>query len=244
LHRILPLALSLLAAPVFAETPATLLRLAEPAGLARLVRPAETRDAPLVVMLPDSLGEDGRSEPYVDSLLARGIASLVLGLGEALDAPAAPTDPAASPAAIAPALAWAAAAGIAPARLGVLGFGSGGRAALAGAGDHPAAALYPRCEGLAVAATKALILQGAAAAEACDALALPEDVALRFVPGAGHGWDANGAIWPTPGPMLPDPAGGPRLRATMDLQATLFAAEQVAEWFEEILFGHAQRAHR
>jgi dienelactone hydrolase len=242
MKRLVPIVFALLAAPALAETPATLLRVAEPAGLARLVRPAEPRHAPLVVMLPDSLGEDGRSDPYVDSLLARGIASLVLGLGEDKDAAVAPTDPAADRAAIAPAVAWAAAEGIVPARIGVLGFGLGGRAALAG--DLPAAALYPRCEGLAVAATKALILQGAAATEACDTLALPEGVALRLLPGTGHGWDANGAIWPAPGPMLPDPAGGPRLRATMDLQATLFAAEQVAEWFEEILFGHAQRANR
>jgi dienelactone hydrolase len=242
MNRSILAALCLFAAPAFAETPATLLRLAEPAGLRRLVRPTEPSDAPLVVMLPDALGEDGRSDPYVDSLLARGIASLVLGLGDDKDVAVASTDPAADAAAIAPASAWAAEAGIATSRIGVLGFGLGGRAALAA--DLPAAALYPRCAALAVTATPALILQGAAAAEGCDALALPEDAALRLVPDAGHGWDANGAIWPTPGPMIPDPAGGPRLRATMDPRATLFAAEAVADWFEEILFGHVLRARR
>jgi dienelactone hydrolase len=239
------IALSLLCgtAALAQELPADLHRLPEPAGVARLVRPADRQAPPLVILLPDALGEDGRSEPYVDSLLSRGIATLVLGLGEGQDGAVAATEPAAAPGAVAPALAWAADHGFPPAHVGVMGFGLGGRAALAAAA-HAAVALYPRCRGLDAKPGRALVLQGAMAAEDCDAHALPEGVVLHSVPGAFHGWDTPGAIWPTPGPMVPDPAGGPRLRAVADLAATLVAAESVADWFEEILIGHAQRAGR
>jgi dienelactone hydrolase len=239
-------ALSLLCgtAALAQELPADLHRLPEPAGLARLVRPGGSQAPPLVILLPDALGEDGRSEPYVDSLLSRGIAALVLGLGEGQDGFVSATEPAATPAAVAPALAWAAEHGFAPAKIGVMGFGLGGRAALAAAPAHAAVALYPRCPGLDAKPGRALVLQGAMATEGCDAQALPEGVVLHSLPGAFHGWDTPGAIWPTPGPMVPDPAGGPRLRAVTDLAATLTAAESVADWFEDILFEHAQRAGR
>jgi dienelactone hydrolase len=220
-----------LAGPATAERPAALHRLPEPAGLARLVLPEGTVWGGLVILLPDALGEDGRSEPYVDSLLARGIATLALGLGQ--DQAAGPAeDPAATPQAARTAIDWAETAGFAPSRIGLLGFGLGGRAALAAAGGLPAVALYPGCPGLALPGSPALVLVGEAAAAGCAALPVPPGVTLRLIPGAGHGWDAPGAMWPSPGPLLPDPAGGPRLRASADHAVTLLAAEAAADWFE------------
>lgn len=239
------LPLLLLAVPAAAgETPAELIRLAEPAGMARLVRPAGAVAPPLVVVLPDSLGEDGRSESYVDSLLARGIATLVLGLGGEREDETIRVEPAALPAALAPALAWARDAGFAPGAIGMLGFGLGGRAALAGAGAMPAVALYPGCGTLPVPAGPALVLLGADAAAGCGEVVATAGLALRLIPGAGHAWDAPGAIWPSPGPLLPDPAGGGLLRSRRDLSVTLMAAEAVADWFDSALFPGARRAAR
>jgi dienelactone hydrolase len=154
----------------------------------------------------------------VDSLLARGIAKLTLGLGDNLESPTAPVEPAAAPAAT-----------------GVLGFGLGGRAALTGAEGVPAAALYPGCAGLPDASGTVLILQGDAACPTAP-MASPR---LLLIPGAGHAWDAPGALWPSPGPLLPDPAGGPRLGARADHAVTLLAAEAIADWFEQRLVGAA-----
>jgi len=234
--------LGLLSAPAAAEEPAGVpTQLPQPAGIARLVVPRDAPDAPLVVILPDALGDDGRAEPYVASLLARGIATLLLGLGEDRDGPGPADDPAASPEALTVVRDWAIDTAHPHARIGVLGFGLGARAALAAAIVEPVAALYPRCVGLPVPmARRALILQGEASAEGCDVLDLPDGVALRMLPGAGHGWDVPGAIWPSPGPLLPDPAGGARLLAVMELQATLRAAERVADWFEDLLIGEAR----
>lgn len=206
------------------ETPAALVRLAEPAGLARLVRPQGQDAVPLVVILPDALGDDGRAEPYVDSLLARGIATLALGLDDTQDASAA--------AALAPALRWAEQAGFAPAGIGVLGFGLGGRAALASGTERPVLALYPGCTALPEPAGPALVLQGTEAAAGCGEVIAAAGMTLRLIPGAGHGWDAPGALWPSPGPLLPDPAGGARLRAQADHAVTLHAAETAADWFQ------------
>ena len=232
----LPLALALLASPAVAEVAGEIEHLPQPAGLGRLVRPDGRADAPLVVVLPDALGEDGRSEQYVDSLLARGIATLVLGLGEDLDSRPAALDPSAAPQAIAPVLAWAEEAGFPPGRTGILGFGLGGRAALLGSAGLPAAAIYPGCTGLSLPAHgPALVLQGDASAAGCDALPSRPGLSLHLVKGAGHGWDVPGAIWPSPGPLLPDPAGGERLRAVNDLHATLEAVEAVSAWFGEQL---------
>jgi dienelactone hydrolase len=248
--RHLALLLLLAAAPAAAETPAELHRLAAPAGLGKLIRPDGVANPPLVVMLPDALGEDGRSEPYVGSLLARGIASLVLGLGADTEIGGPDTDPAADPAAVPPVLGWAAEAGFDAGRIGLMGFGLGGRAALAAAdaaAPMTAAALYPGCAALPVpAAAPALVLQGADAAAGCEALDGASRLTVRLLGGAGHGWDAPGAIWPTPGPVLPDPAmpGGPRLRARADLAVTLEAAETIAEWFEQRLSPDRMRAAR
>lgn len=210
--------------PAAAELPAALIRLAEPAGLGRLVRPQRHDFVPLVVILPDALGDDGRAEPYVDSLLARGIATLALGLDDTQDASAA--------AALVPALHWARAAGFGPGAIGVLGFGRGGRAALASGAGLPALALYPGCGTLPEALGPALVLQGADAAARCGEVIAPVGMTLQLIPGAGHGWDAPGALWPSPGPLLPDPAGGARLQAHADHAVTLHAAETAADWFQ------------
>ena len=230
--------------PALAATPEELPRLPAPIGTARLVKPVGVADPPLVIMLPDALGEDGRSETYVGSLLARGIASLVLGLDEDLDANPAPVDPAASPAAVPVALAWARASGFMPEATGVLGFGLGGRAALAGAGGLPTVALYPGCAALPEPSGPALVLQGGDAAASCGDIVASAGMALRLIPGAGHAWDAPGAIWPSPGPVLPDPAGGGLLRSRTDHDVTLQAAEAVADWFEATLLAGARRAAR
>jgi len=230
-----------LAGPALAERPAALHQLPDPAGLARLVRP-EAAAAPLVILLPDALGEDGRAEPYVDSLLARGIATLSLGIGADPDTARQSTEPAASAAALAVALDWARGAGFDPAATGVLGFGLGGRAALAG--GVPAVALYPGCANLPAPAGPALVLQGEEAAAACGEVVASAGMALRLLPGAGHGWDAPGAIWPSPGPLLPDPAGGPRRQARADHAVTLLAAEAAADWFEAMLAPAARSAAR
>jgi dienelactone hydrolase len=215
-----------------APPPEQLLPLAEPAGVARWLdtdRPAP--GAPLVIILPDALGEDGRSEPYVDALVARGIASLVLGLAEAGDLPGEGTPSRASPAALAVALAWAETAP--RERIGLLGFGSGARGALGGAGGRPTVALYPRCPGLPAVTGPTLILQGARDAEGCG-----EEVTR--LPGAAHGWDAPGTLWPGTGPMLPDPAEpARRRRAEPDADATRRAADLAAEWLAARLGGNA-----
>ncbi len=236
-----------LAGPLPAERPAELVRLPEPAGLGRLVLPHPGGTAPLVILLPDAVGEDGRAEPYAEALAARGIASVTIGLGEDRDRPdTSPVDPASRPEAAQAALIWAEAAGFHPSRLALLGFGAGARAALAGAEAVPVVALYPGCRGLGFAPlAQALVLHGAEAPDvgACDALARPAGVTIRAMAGLGHGWDVPGALWPAPGPKLPDPAGGPRIQARMDLGGTLAAAELVADHLEAA-FGGLQEASR
>jgi dienelactone hydrolase len=246
LRRLLALPLLLAAATATAqERPVDFVRMAEPAGLGRLLRPQGEGAAPLAIILPDSIGEDGRAELYAESLAARGIASLVLGLGEDRDHAPAPVDPAAHADAVPAALAWAEEAGFAATGIGVMGFGLGGRAALAAARARPAAALYPRCVDLALPGEgPALVLQGADVAEVCDALPAWPSRSLRLLPGAGHAWDAPGAIWPSPGPVLPDPAGGTPLRSRYDAEATRAAAEIIADWFEQRLFPAARSAAR
>lgn len=221
--------------PVAAERLAELVRLPAPAGLARLLLPpAPPEHVPLVILLPDAVGEDGRAEPYAEALSWRGIASLTLGLAEDADAPDAPaTEPASTPAAGQAALRWAAGSGFA--RIGLLGFGAGGRAALAEAGGHPVAALYPGCHGLAPApGATGLLVVGAEApdAAACVGLRLPQGLVLHVLP-AGHGWDVPGTR--PGGALLPDPAGGPRLRAEFDPALAAFVAEGIAARFEAAL---------
>lgn len=230
-----------LSLPALAQSPypaaATLHALPAPAGTARLVMPGPARAlAGLVILLPDALGEEGRSEPYVAALEAQGIASLVLGLDNDPDAALAPADPAASAAALAVARSWVAAAlpELVPAgRIGVLGFGAGGRAALAAPEAGPTVALYPGCRGLDVSPGRpVLLLHGALApdASACNALAAPPAAAIRRMPGLGHAWDARQSAL-SGADRLPDPAGGGRIPARPDAAGADHAAHVAAEWF-------------
>jgi dienelactone hydrolase len=218
------------------ETPWQAHRLPPPIGTALLLAP-QGAAPPLVILVPDALGADGRHEPYADSLLARGIATLLLGLGEEVDPAAlsAAEDPASRPEAVALARGWARDAGFA--RIGLLGWGAGGRAVLAEAAGLPAAALYPGCAGLALPADgTVLLLHGRDAPGAGDCAAIPPRPALDLrALEAGHGWDIPGAIWPSRGPRVRDPAGSGFIPAATDPAVTLLAAEALAAWFEERL---------
>jgi hypothetical protein len=120
----------LAAAPALAQ-PTALVRLPPPAGVGQLLL-AEGVAPPLVIVMPDALGTDRREDAYRDALWLRGIARLLLGLGEDREVPVTPVEPAASPGAAGAAIAWARAEGFGA--IGLLGFGLGGRAALAALG--------------------------------------------------------------------------------------------------------------
>jgi dienelactone hydrolase len=208
--------------------------LPDPAGPARLVQPGEgLHPRPLVILLPDALGEEGRSEAYVEALFARGITSLVLGLGPRNEVGSANEDPAATAEAAKQAAAWArgAAPMPAPSAIGLIGFGLGGRAALA-AGQGPAVALDPGCAGLALPDwAPVLVVHGQEARDAatCRSMAEPPNATILGLAGVGHGWDLPLALAPG-GALLPDPAGEGRIRAMPEPAATRKVAELVADW--------------
>ena len=106
--------------------------------------------------------------------------------------------------------------------------------------------LYPGCTALPLPeAGPVLVLQGDDAGAGCSGLPARAGLTLRLLVGAGHAWDAPGAIWPSPGPVLPDPADpSARLRARADLNATLVAAEALADWFEKALLARQESAIR
>lgn len=226
----------LLAQPALSETSVEIVSLFEPAGMARLLRPAGVPHPPLVILLPETLGDDGRGEAYEDSLLARGIATLTLGLGDGDDVTGAGLDRAVGRDGQAAARSWALESGFAHTNIGFIGFGLAGRRALAEADGAPVAALYPRCRDLAVSqAGPVLILQGALDALGCDALSGVLGSSLHLLPRAGHGWDVPAGSAPGAGALLPDPAGPGRLHAVFDLETTGIAAQILAEWFAERL---------
>jgi hypothetical protein len=213
-----------------------IVELVGPVGVARLSlpdRPAPGR--PVVVLVPDAPGADGRADVYVDTLLARGIATLELGLGPDTEWLADPTGPQAREA-LSTAIEFLVLDGHLPSRIGLLGFGLGGRAALAHAGPQPVAALYACCVGLPThGADRALVLQGGRDLAGCDALPRGGRLDLQVIPDAGHGWDIPGAYTATPAMLVPDPAGGPRLRAAPDLHAMVTAADVAVGWLERCL---------
>lgn len=124
----------LAAAPALAQ-PTVLLRLAPPAGVGQLLLP-DGAAPPLVILLPDALGSDRREDAYRDALWVRGVATLLLGLGEDREIPEEAVEPAARPEAARAAIAYARAAGFGA--IGLLGFGLGGRAGGAGVGRRGA----------------------------------------------------------------------------------------------------------
>lgn len=193
--------------------------------------------APAVLILPDTLGPDRRADPYVQALNAAGLITLEVDLE---------------------AIAEAAGLGLAeasllvlrelardprvePGRIGVLGFGAGGRAALQAEGvQAPIAALYPGCAGIAPrAAGSTLILHGAAdAANApadCARLAEAMRGSTRVeIAGAGYAWDrpSHGAEGPS---LLPRPDGAGRIFATPHPQFWEQSVTAVSAWMVRAL---------
>jgi hypothetical protein len=190
--------------------------------------------APLVILLPDATGDEGRAEPYVDALSAHGIASLVLGFEEWEEAPRASVAPAPSRADEDLARSWA--GGEMPALAGrgvaLIGFGAAARVVL-GTRDAPVVALDPGCLGLAVPARSApaLLVHGLAAPDARDCAALDGIAGLERLAmhGVTHGWDLP-LVGAPGGALLPDPANGGRRRSRPDPVATAAAADAVAAW--------------
>jgi dienelactone hydrolase len=213
-------------------------QLPAPAGTAQLVLPAEGHaPAPLVLVMPDALGEEGRAEAYVVALAARGIATLVVGLDGDPELPQPPRDRASEAAVVAVAQAWALGqAGLrAEGRIGVLGFGAGARGALAAPAAGPTVALYPGCAGLELPTWRpVLVLQGddAPDAPACAALEEPPAASIQALRGAGHAWDARPGAEGR-GDRIPAPDGEGRVLAKPDAQATARAAVLVAGWFTQ-----------
>ncbi|WP_338664739.1 hypothetical protein VQH23_06100 [Pararoseomonas sp. SCSIO 73927] len=182
---------------------------------------------PVVLILPDQLGADGRERPYAERLLEGGIAVLTVEM-EGTEAAALLRN---SP--------WLRdiVRRIAPGRLdgsriGLLGFGGGGRAALSAPADLPVAALYPSCAGLTSLGrtAPALVLHPDDPAEtvACRHLAPLAEV----LEGAAHGWDHGQGPWANTTSMMPHPDGsGARIPARGDHWATEEAAGRVLRHF-------------
>lgn len=147
------------------------------------------RDLPVVFLLPDDAWDVRRAWPYLDHLSLLGVTVVELwpeqedqriGLPEARAAIASATEE----------------LGLNPSRVALLGFGTGGRLALALAGpDLPAVALYPVCHGAAAPNPGARVMvlhpDDPAEARACAALTdgRPGARSARASVGAGHGWD-------------------------------------------------------
>ncbi len=193
--------------------------------------PAGDRSAdPVVFVLPDDVWDERRAWPYLDRLSLRGATTVEvftdddrhLTLQEARAAVSATVE----------------ALGLDPSRVGLLGFGSGGRLALALAGpDNSAVALYPICAGAAPPdpRARALVLHSDDAAEASACAALvhgrPAAHSSRAAAGAGHGWDVAGERSDgrtlLPDPNAPDDLAR-RLPARPDAWVTFRAARAVA----------------
>ncbi|BDG73538.1 hypothetical protein [Roseomonas fluvialis] len=198
--------------------------------------------APLVVLLPDATGELGRSEPYVDALSRRGLASLVLGIEDQGEGSRPSTRPPPGTDALEAAREWAESQiQLSGSRIAVIGFGAGARVAMTVI-DAPVVALDPGCGGLALPdlRRRTLLVHGLAApdAAACAALDGARGVERLPLPGIGHGWDVPVVAAPG-GALLPDPSGNGRRRATPDPIATAAVAEVVADWIVAALLGTA-----
>jgi dienelactone hydrolase len=194
---------------------------------------------PAVVVLPDALGPDGRADAYVVALNAAGL--LVLEIH---------AEPAAESAAMA-ARALARDPRVLPGRIGLLGFGAGGRAALLARDPVAArATLYPGCIGLeaelarqeAAIASPILLLHGdrdaanprAACAELVSALAIQARAERAEIAGAGYAWDRPG-FGPEGPALLPRPDGVGRIRAAHDPRGHEASVAHVAAWMAHAL---------
>lgn len=183
---------------------------------------------PVVLILADRSGPDGRAVPYVDYLLEAGIAVLELGSD----------DPDAAVSLLTPPRLRAIALDLAPGRLntsliGILGFGGGGRAALTAPAEVPVAALYPSCTGLSpsprVAPALLLHPDDPAEAAACRRIT-PRAEAIR---GATHGWDHWQGMREGGTALLPHPDGSrSRVFSRSGGRATQDAAARVLRHFD------------
>lgn len=193
----------------------------------------DDRSPPVVFVLPDDIWDTRRAWTYIDQLSLHGMAVVELfpdqdqhlSLDEARAAIASATDE----------------LGLEPSRVALLGFGTGGRLALALAGpDRPAAALYPVCQGLPAPQPGARVLvlhpDEASEAQRCAALTIgrPEARSSRASAGAGHGWDVVGERIDGR-TLLPHPDAPHtlvrRLHADPDAWATFHAARTVSKFF-------------
>lgn len=199
---------------------------------------------PAVVVLSDALGPDGRADAYVLALNAAGL--LVLEVhAEAMTAASLAVQ------------ALARDPRVLPGRIGLLGFGAGGRAALlaptAPGGQDPIAAraaLYPGCIGLeaelarqeVTIASPILLLHGnrdaanprAACAELVSALAIRARAERTEIAGAGYAWDRPGFTAEGPA-LLPRPDGAGRIRAAHDPQGHEASVARVTDWMARAL---------
>lgn len=202
-----------------------------PIGVLRLALPdpLTLTPFPVVLLLADGPDDVGRADPVVDRLLERGIAVIEANVEEGY-----PGDP--DPAGLAEALEEAAPGWLAPARLGVLGFGAGARAALLWPAGVSVAALYPACAGtpIRVVAEGALVLHADDPTERAACARLP--VRAAAVPGATHAWDHRHGPDEQATARLPHPDGvGARLFARRYPWAVEHAADRVAAHFARTL---------
>lgn len=199
---------------------------------------------PVVFLLPDDIWDARRAWPYLDQLASLGIAVVELWpeqdqhltLADAQAAIAAATDE----------------LGLDPSRVALLGFGAGGRMALALATrDKPAVALYPACEGAPALDREARVMvlhpDEAPEARACAALTAgrPGARSARASVGAGHAWDVVGEQ--TDGRMLLPHPGEPaalsrRLPAYPDVWATFRAARTASHFLLNNVSAHLPSA--
>ena len=198
---------------------------------ATLLLPEEDPPRALVLLLPDRLGHDPRSAPYIDQLLRAGFAALdILRGGD--DARIVADAVARLPGGFR----W----GRTP--IAVIGFGAGARVALQlPQGIAARVLLYPGCDGWTQAApppgVPTLLLHGGAdpanAEEACAGLARRlgggEIVRLVTYRDAGYAWD-----YPAYGlsrrALLPRPDGRGRVAADIWPELASMSAAQAADF--------------
>lgn len=202
-------------------------------GLLVLPPAADARPLGVVVVLHDSLGPDPRSARYIDQLLGARIG--------VIEPQSMHRDPASLPALLAGLAADARTQGL---RIGVLGFGAGGRLAARMRGDAIARALmYPGCESLpaleAEPGDAVLLAHGDAdpanATQDCIEALAPAGragAAVRHLvyPQAGYAWD-----YPAYGLeqriLLPNPGGAGRAAVEPWPELTAISATHVAAFF-------------
>jgi hypothetical protein len=189
---------------------------------------------PTVLILADRTGPDGREVPYADYLLAAGIA--VVQLGSDTPEEAAPLLTLSGLRAL---VHRHAPGRLDPSRVGLLGFGAGGRTALT-ASEVPIAALYPACGGLPPSRRSDPILllypEDPREAAACRHV----DPRAEAVATATHGWDHGQGLWAGGTAMLPHPDGSrARLFARSDAWATQATVARVVRYFRDV-FGIAE----